>query len=125
MADKSYRVTALLVIVNCEDGLARTVQHGGAVPVNAKADHIEHLLGFGLIEEGEPLGGLDPAKNAAPKSSEDEPASEADDPDGDGPIPAKSASKDAWLAYAVSQGANPAEIEALTRDQLVAQFGPS
>ncbi|GGN86359.1 hypothetical protein GCM10010112_67830 [Actinoplanes lobatus] len=53
----------------------------------------------------------------------DEPApapAPADDPaDPDAPKrPAKSASKADWVAYAVAQGVDPAEAEALTRDQL-------
>lgn len=36
--------------------------------------------------------------------------------------PAKSASKADWVAYAVSQGAEQAEAEAKTRDELAALF---
>lgn len=38
------------------------------------------------------------------------------------PMPRKSASKADWLAYAVEHGVDPAEAEALTRDQLVELF---
>lgn len=39
-----------------------------------------------------------------------------------GTMPAKNASKDAWVDYAVGRGAERAEVEALTRDELVAQY---
>lgn len=45
--------------------------------------------------------------------------------DGDGAIerPADRAAKAVWVAYAVDRGADPAEAEALTRDELVDQYG--
>lgn len=45
--------------------------------------------------------------------------------DGDGAIerPADRAAKAVWIAYAVERGADPAEAEALTRDELVDQYG--
>lgn len=36
--------------------------------------------------------------------------------------PAKSGTKADWVAYAVTQGADPAEAEALTRDQLAEAY---
>ncbi|MCB0969383.1 MAG: hypothetical protein KDB37_21315 [Ilumatobacter sp.] len=51
----------------------------------------------------------------------DEPAPE---PDVDGPAePAKSASKAAWVDFAVAQGADRDAAEAKTRDGLVDEFG--
>jgi hypothetical protein len=37
--------------------------------------------------------------------------------------PAKSANKPEWVAYAVSQGADPAEAEATNKDDLIATYG--
>jgi hypothetical protein len=39
------------------------------------------------------------------------------------PAPGRSASKAEWLAYAVARGAEQADAEELTRDQLVEQYG--
>ena len=44
---------------------------------------------------------------------------QAEDPD---QMPAKSASTEAWRSYAVRNGLTSDEAEALTRDELVAQF---
>lgn len=41
---------------------------------------------------------------------------------GDGP-PAKSANKAEWVAYAVAQGADEADAEASTKDDLIATYG--
>jgi hypothetical protein len=52
---------------------------------------------------------------------------EAEEPEAPGPEPAvrpsKSASKADWLAYAVSQGADEAEAESMTRDELAKAYG--
>lgn len=37
-------------------------------------------------------------------------------------VPAKNASKDVWVDYAVARGADRAEVEALSRDELVARY---
>ena len=39
------------------------------------------------------------------------------------PEPARNGSKADWVAYAVSKGADQAEAEALSRDELVAKYG--
>lgn len=41
----------------------------------------------------------------------------------EGGAPAKSASKDEWVAYAVSQGADEVEADAATKDDLIALYG--
>lgn len=43
--------------------------------------------------------------------------------DDDDDKPAKSASKSDWVAFAVSQGAEESEAEAMTKDELVKSFG--
>ena len=40
-----------------------------------------------------------------------------------GEPPAASARKAEWVAYAAAQGADPAEAEAMTKEQLVAAYG--
>ncbi|MCX5362881.1 hypothetical protein OG864_29725 [Streptomyces sp. NBC_00124] len=43
--------------------------------------------------------------------------------DGPATAPARSASKAEWIAYAVSQGADQADAEQLTKEQLTEQYG--
>lgn len=76
------------------------------VPADADAEHVKVLTDRGLLVEQDVA----------------EP-SEADDVDGDGPIPAKSANKDVWVAYAVSKGATQEEAEASNKDDLIAAYG--
>lgn len=49
-------------------------------------------------------------------------AAAADAADADGP-PAKSAGKPTWVAYAVAQGADEAEADAATKDDLIDRYG--
>lgn len=51
----------------------------------------------------------------SPEAPAPEPASDE--------APAKSANKPEWVAYAISQGADPDEAEAATKDQLVEIYG--
>lgn len=134
MSDISYVVTGPGAIVTTVDGTAVTVMRGGPVPSNASPAAIEHLLAVGLIEEAAAVGGLpavyagdgsvlvtSPVVDAGPVVGDA--ADPVDDVDGDGPIPPKSATKDVWIDYAVSQGATPEDAEALTKDQLIEQYG--
>lgn len=120
MADETYVVTAACAMVKAGDRLV-TVAKGGAVPADADPEHVALLLDRGMIAEGEPVAGfvLEPGYGAAEVVT----PLAVDDVDGDGPIPAKSANKDAWVAYAVSQGADQAEAEAATKDDLIATYG--
>ena len=131
---KNYVVKALAAIVNIEGGIAQMLHRGAPVPSNVKPDHLQHLLDQDLVEEGEPVGGLEPVYSGDLRDKVTEAAKPAEpaaeDPDGPGPIPPKSANKDAWVAYAVTQRADgveeaaaKADAEALTKDELVAKFG--
>ena len=59
--DTSYVVTGALALVDKTDGTTAYVQRGGAVPVNADPEQVQHLLAVGLIAEGETGGGLAPS----------------------------------------------------------------
>lgn len=109
----AYRVKGAVAVVELDDGKPELgtgrriyLDHGVGVPAEAKKAHVEHLLNVGLIE-----------------STDSVPAD--DDPDGPGGAPAKSATKDEWVAYAVSQGAAQADAEAQTKEQLIAEYGAS
>lgn len=61
-----------------------------------------------------------PVEQDAPKT----PATEAEfSEEDDDKAPAKSANKDEWVAFAVSQGADQAEAESSTKDDLIAKYG--
>lgn len=70
----------------------------------------------GLLDGPDPDG---EAKDSDGGSGEGEPPSE---PSADGP-PAKSAKKADWVAWAISQGADPEEAEAANKDDLVDAYG--
>lgn len=119
-----YVVTALAALVNVEGGWSQLLHRGSAVPANVKPEHLEHLLANNIVAEGEPTGGLEPVYTGDLQDAVTGPdAPEDDDVDGDGPIPAKSATKDVWVAYAVSQGATEDEANASTKEDLIAAYG--
>lgn len=53
----------------------------------------------------------------------DAPAPEAEEETEDDGAPAKSALKEEWVEYAVSQGADREEAESSTKDDLIATYG--
>lgn len=75
--------------------------------IAAEHAHDEDIVAFCAEQGGEV-----PVAPAAPPVK---------DPAPDG-APSKSASKVAWVEYAVSKGVDQAEAEGLTRDQLVERF---
>lgn len=98
-----------MALVDRTDGTTATVLRGGAVPEDATREHLEHLVGLGLVVEAEPpVGGL------------------VGRVDEFGPEPVKTppkvATKDEWVAFAVSQGVPQAEAEESTKDQLIERF---
>lgn len=102
MADKL--IAAIDGVMVKAGGQFRTLYKDADVPEGADADHVKVLVDRGLLVKAEA-------------------ADEVDDVDGDGPIPAKSAAKDAWVAYAVSKGATQQDAEAATKDDLIAAYG--
>jgi hypothetical protein len=82
-------------------GQLRPLYKDGAVPEGADQEHVKLLVDRGLLVE----------------------KSDDADSDTDTDVPAKSANKDVWVDYAVSQGADRAEAEAATKDDLIASYG--
>jgi hypothetical protein len=79
------------------------------------------------IDEFEPEVETDPealaeAQEERTEEEQDGDEEAEDDPEAEGP-PAKSANKPVWVDYAVAQGYDRDECEALTKEELVAQFG--
>lgn len=114
-----------------------TVPGAGAVllyrdaPVPDSAENLDQLEEDGFIvkvPKDEEAGGhpSDLPEGFEAPVFPDSPAADAKqsdaDADSDGP-PAKSASKAEWVDYAVAQGADRAEAEAATKDDLVATYG--
>ncbi|HEX4432794.1 MAG TPA: hypothetical protein VHZ96_26210 [Frankiaceae bacterium] len=81
----------------------RSLYRGGAVPDGSDPEHVKLLTGRGLLVE----------------------AGETDhDPDGIGPIPAKSASRADWDAYAATQGLSEVDVAAFSsKEELQKHFG--
>lgn len=67
MAEKSYVATSDGVVVyNADRTAAVTLGKGGAVPPGSDPKHVKMLLGRGLVEEGEAVGGVESDPDAAP-----------------------------------------------------------
>lgn len=67
----SYKVTGAAAVVELDDGNPELgtgqrvyLEHDGAVPENAKAKHLEHLVSVGLVEETK-----EPAKSSSSTSA--------------------------------------------------------
>lgn len=105
-----YVVSAPMALVDRTDGSTATCLRGSAVPEDATEKHLEHLLNLGLVVEAEPAptGLVGRADAGVPEPS--------------AKVPAKVASKDEWVTYAVSQGVPQDEAESSTKDQLVERF---
>jgi hypothetical protein len=119
---KSYVVTGFGALVNRKDGTSVLVQRGGGLPDDVEPDHLKHLIDAGLVEEGEPQGMVPLAGDGTPLGGDD--AVKADDESG---VPAKSASKADWEAYARSVSASDPEqldaIDSMTKEELIAEYG--
>jgi hypothetical protein len=110
MAKKVYVVKALAALVNSEGGFAQLLQRGAILPSNADPVQLQHLLDNDIVEEGVLVGGLEPVYTGdlteqvtTRGDGVSDPDVAPDDPDGDGPMPAKSASRADWDAFAKSE----------------------
>lgn len=105
----SYRVVAEYVTLKVKDqnGVFVIVgfYKGGIVSAEIEKDSLEHHLDQGMLEEV-----LVSDEGVVSEGSSDE-------------APAKSAPKADWEAYARSQGASDADLEGVTKDDLVATYG--
>jgi hypothetical protein len=104
----SYRVIASLAIATDQGGHHRNYYHGAVIPWLSEAQ-AKHLVSHKLVEKmPEPV----PAP-AAPVPAGHHPAGK----------PAKIASKEAWVEYGVSKGQNRAELESLSKQDLIELLG--
>lgn len=111
-------VKAECAMVRVGDRFVTLLKHA-LVPVGADVEHVKTLLERGIVADGDPVAGLVAPDRAAPFTT----VQAVDDIDGDGPIPAKSADKPTWVAFAVSKGATAEDADAATKDDLIATYG--
>ncbi|GAA3251653.1 hypothetical protein [Nonomuraea helvata] len=108
---KTYQVIGACVTnvpVSTSQGTQLSTFYTGQVlPADVPEARIQHLLSVGLIKE---LESTEPAEAAAAPSGEPEPA-----------VTARSSKPD-LVAYGVARGEDRAELEKLTRDQLIAKY---
>jgi hypothetical protein len=101
---RNYVATIDGVLLKVGDRITSLYKDGG-VPDGADPAHVQLLVDRGLLASADAEHEPEPAQPEAPKP------------------PAKSANKDEWVAYAESQGTSHDDAEALTKDQLIEQFG--
>jgi hypothetical protein len=112
MAD-FLQVTAPCVVVKDESGAQRMFLAGAVLPAGLDGDHVKQLLDQGMVEEGQVVGIVE----------DDAFDEELENEDVEVETPAKSASKGDWEAFARSQGATDADLDGLTKDDLIAAYG--
>ncbi|AEA27918.1 hypothetical protein Psed_5791 [Pseudonocardia dioxanivorans CB1190] len=96
-----YEVVGPLAVIKSSDGKLHYYYSGSQVPDGYPEPELERLAGLGLIAA---VDVPTPPADDAPKR------------------PANSASKAAWVAYAVELGMDPDEAAELNRDQLAERF---
>jgi hypothetical protein len=105
----SYRVIAPLVVAKDQSGFNRHRYHGAIIPWLSEAQ-AKHFLSHKLVAKVD-----EPAPAPAPVVAEH--------PVGVGGKPAKVASKEAWVDFGVHSGQDRAELEALTKQELIDLLG--
>jgi len=109
----AYVVKAPLVQAKKTDGSYVHVYAGGTLPDDVDDTQLKQLLKSEMVVEGDAVTDAEGA--AEPDDAEPEPTEV-------GEKPAGNASHDEWVAYAVAQGVDQEEAEALSRDQLRDRF---
>lgn len=130
MGDKVYQVVDELVLIKIEAPGQKPFIQGyyrdQFLPANATEDTIEHHLSTKQIQEVDiEAAPVAPAEAETPPpdgAAKKEPVKAGDDV----PVPKKTDPKEAWVDFAVSKGADRADIEAkkATKDDLIAVYGP-
>lgn len=113
------------------EGISGGRPGGGAWPPRGYLLEVEDWEGDDLIRKqlATPASGPEPVAAPAPSAETPAIAEESEKPatpvvsDPDVPEPSPADMKAVWVAYAVSQGANQAEAESLTKTQLQSAYG--
>lgn len=111
----SYRVTAPLVLVRDEDGKTHHLYEGTVVDF-IDAGHAAYLLEQGMLAADGTSSG---AASSAEARTVDAEVNDSD-PDVDSPRPPHVAAKAKWVDYAVDQGFDRDEAEAMSKEKLIA-----
>lgn len=90
-----------LVLARTPNGIVY-VYEPGFVPADTDAAQLEQLVSERMVVEVQPVSFVDTSESA---------------------VPAKSADKATWVAYAVSQGAAADDAEKATKDELIELYG--
>lgn len=99
-----YRIKAPLLFVKDQNGRLHQIYHNGWVPW-LNEEQRKHFLRHGLVEEVD----APPADIPAASTPEQTPVER----------PLKTAPKEAWVDYGVSAGTARAELEALSKQELL------
>lgn len=120
----TYRVVVPMIVVDIagSSGVGRRElylnnEFDGA---NVTAEHLEHLVSGGFVVEVERVdleAAIAESASAGDAARGDAPAT------GDAGEPARNASRDEWVAYALTKGATEESVADLKRDELVEKFG--
>lgn len=123
MGDKVYQVVDEMVLIRIQaPGQAPFIQgyyRDQFLPANATEETIEHHLSTKQIQEVDVEAA--PVEPETPEVEKKDPAKVGDDV----PEPKKTDSKEVWIEFAVSKGADRGDIEAkrVTKDDLIAVYG--
>ena len=114
-------VPMIVVEVAVESGVGRRELYKGATFDGASVteEHLAHLVDGGFVEEVEVVD-LDTA--IAASAAAGDAASRGTSPVED-EEPARNASRDEWVAFALTKGATEESVVDLKRDELVEKFG--
>lgn len=96
----ALQVTAPLVIVGDGTGRLHHFYRDAILPEGLDKDHLQQIVDQGMVEETD--------NPTVPETPEQ---------------PAKSANKDAWIAWARSQGAEDDDVDGKTKDALIEEYG--
>lgn len=118
----TYQVTAPLVLVTDAEGVTHHAYQGTVLDDLGK-EQVDHLLELGFIAKaGSDDAVIVPGEEFLVPDTIHVPQFDAQPPEAVEP-PAKVANKPEWVAFAVSQGADEAEAESLTKTELIELYG--
>ena len=132
-----YVVVGPLAIVRDAEGKQTYCYFGAPVPDGTPAAEVQRLVATGLVAEAadaelvsEPVEVAGAAGDPAGPSGSSGDGSPGGGAGGDSPaggsageVPARSAAKPVWVDFAVARGKDRDVAEAMTKDQLVEEFG--
>lgn len=118
----SYKVTSALVVAKDQVGKLHHCYHGAVIQWLSD-EQAAHFLRHGLVVRTDAASA--PADPGAPEGDPEDPGADADGPDAGQPgaKPRKTAPPEQWVEYGAAQGHDRAELEALSRQELIDLLG--